>query len=617
MKKLLLIAALAAIAFGASADGYKIEKVWELNDMTTLLGDRMEVRQGFGMDGKFYINNKKQVFDTVAGVYTTVPTIYEIDENGLTGVTFPGGKNCGITRDEAGNIIVSLAPFSLSWIEAGIRVIDPATGEYKDYMIPEEIAIIGRSDFLGFAKGNLMEEGELWMTGTNQGTGFTHLAIADGEVDMDNCYYMVGSGVTPSTSTVINYYTDLNGDDALLYVTRNDHPRKLAYADDQYTSSLITLPATPKKSNTNGMFPFVWDGKEFFLYSILNDAAAHYMDGFAITESGAEEPIIVVPCTVATTNGYQANWLNAEVDKDGVTIYQYFPGATPYGHITVWRLTKEAEEMVYTVVGTENVFGTNWNPADENNDMVMGEDGVYTWSTQGVALYGDLEFKVVGNHDYSIYEWPMGMNNWVAHLPDGEAIYDILITFDPNAEDADRITCTLTKVGEVTPVEHVYTVAGTENLFGSNWDPTDADNDMVKGEDGVYTWTKDGVEFTDYATIEFKVVQDHAWTYAWPSSNWWAEITEPGKYNFVITFDPTADDANKITFTATRVDEEILRGDVDGDQQVNIADVVMLIDLLLNGDETPASADCNLDEAVNISDVTTLIDFLLSGNWPE
>ena len=203
MKKLLLIAALAAIAFGASADGYKIEKVWELNDMTTLLGDRMEVRQGFGMDGKFYINNKKQVFDTVAGVYTTVPTIYEIDENGLTGVTFPGGKNCGITRDEAGNIIVSLAPFSLSWIEAGIRVIDPATGEYKDYMIPEEIAIIGRSDFLGFAKGNLMEEGELWMTGTNQGTGFTHLAIADGEVDMD-VYQALKSRFTAALDNDLN-----------------------------------------------------------------------------------------------------------------------------------------------------------------------------------------------------------------------------------------------------------------------------------------------------------------------------------------------------------------------------------------------------------------------------
>ena len=213
------------------------------------------------------------------------------------------------------------------------------------------------------------------------------------------------------------------------------------------------------------------------------------------------------------------------------------------------------EEMVYTVVGFENVFGSSWDPTDENNNMVKGADGVYTWTKEGVTLYGNFEFKVVGNHDFSIYEWPIGMNNWVANVAE-EGVYTILITFNPEADDADRITCTLTKTGDVAPVEHVYTVAGTENLFGSNWDPTDADNDMVKGDDGIYTWTKEDVEFTDYATIEFKVVQDHAWTYAWPSSNWWAEITEAGIYNFVITFDPSADDMNKITFTATKQVEE-------------------------------------------------------------
>ena len=210
-----------------------------------------------------------------------------------------------------------------------------------------------------------------------------------------------------------------------------------------------------------------------------------------------------------------------------------------------------AVEMVYTVVGAESVFGSNWDPTDENNNMVKGADGIYTWSKTGVTLYGNFEFKVVGNHDWSIYEWPIGMNNWVANVAE-EGVYDIVITFNPEADDADRITCSLTKTGDVDPVEHVYTVAGTENLFGSNWDPADEANNMVKGEDGIYTWTKEDVEFTDYATIEFKVVQDHAWAYAWPSSNWWAEITEAGIYNFVITFDPKAEDTSNITFTATK-----------------------------------------------------------------
>lgn len=59
-----------------------------------------------------------------------------------------------------------------------------------------------------------------------------------------------------------------------------------------------------------------------------------------------------------------------------------------------------------------------------------------------------------------------------------------------------------------------------------------------------------------------------------------------------------------------------LRGDVNADGKVNIADVTALIDLLLAGGETPPAADCNLDDKINIADVTALIDFLLSGSWP-
>ncbi len=270
-------------------------------------------------------------------------------------------------------------------------------------------------------------------------------------------------------------------------------------------------------------------------------------------------------------------------------------------------------EMVYTVVGPEDVFGTNWDVNDPNNELVKGEDGVYTWSKENVALYGNFEFKVVGNHDYEVYEWPIGMNNWVANVAE-EGIYTIEITFDPEANDEDRITCTLTKTGDVTPVEHVYTVAGTENLFGSNWNPADEANNMVKGEDGIYTWTKNGVEFAAEEVVEFKVVQDHAWTYAWPSSNWWYQATEAGTYNVVITFDPAADDMNKITFTATPASAYEM-GDVDHSGEVSISDVTTLIDMILGGEEAPAEADCDGQEGVGIGDVTALIDFLVSGKW--
>ena len=63
----------------------------------------------------------------------------------------------------------------------------------------------------------------------------------------------------------------------------------------------------------------------------------------------------------------------------------------------------------------------------------------------------------------------------------------------------------------------------------------------------------------------------------------------------------------------------ILRGDVNGDDNVNISDVTALIDYLLSGEASgidTEAADCNQDGSINISDVTALIDYLLSGNWP-
>ena len=309
-------------------EGFKIEKVWEIADLPSFI-PTADARQGFGMGGKFYINNKAD------------QKVIVVDENGLTNTEYPGGANCGITRDEAGNIVVSTAAFPDPWNEATIKVINPETNEMKEYTVPEECGIAGRCDFLGFAKGNLMENGFIYLTGaTNSGVSVLSIGGDGGEVIVDECYPAPCDGLSPTSSTVINYYKDVNGEDALLYVTRNAAPLKLMLDDgDSFVATSIVVPA---KGACNGMFPFIWEGKEYFIYP----QEPNYQDGFAIAEAGAEEPIVVVPSTVTgNANAYQANWLNAEVDEDGVNIYQYYPG----GHLTVYRLTNgsgSVEELV-------------------------------------------------------------------------------------------------------------------------------------------------------------------------------------------------------------------------------------------------------------------------------
>ena len=61
-----------------------------------------------------------------------------------------------------------------------------------------------------------------------------------------------------------------------------------------------------------------------------------------------------------------------------------------------------------------------------------------------------------------------------------------------------------------------------------------------------------------------------------------------------------------------------MRGDVDDDGSVSIADVTALIDYILSGDGTGinlAAADVDEDGSISIADVTALIDYILSGQW--
>ena len=298
---------------------YSIEKVWEIGNLYFLTAD--QTRQGFGMNGKFYINNK------------ATSTILEVDQYGLTGRTFTGGRNVGFSRDEAGNLVVSDALFPNPWNTSSpdIKVINPMTGQTATYTLPAEVANFGRSDNMGFARGNLLEDGELYLAGAASGTTISRIAISGGELDTDNTYLANCNDVTSNSGSVLNAYTDAAGNEAILYVTRNTSPVKLLPDGDNYTGTGMSLP---NKGATNGAFPFVWNGKDYVVYPTLDN----YFDGFAVAEPDAAEPLVYVPQTVSVkANEFQADWLNAEVDDQGVTIYQYFPG----GHLTVWRLTRQ------------------------------------------------------------------------------------------------------------------------------------------------------------------------------------------------------------------------------------------------------------------------------------
>ena len=396
----------------------------------------------------------------------------------------------------------------------------------------------------------------------------------------------------------------------------------------------------------------------------------------------------------------------------------------------------------YTVAGAPaSVFGTEWAPTNTDNDMVEGEDGIYTLTKTGITLYAGttISFKVTANHSWD-NAWPS--SNYDYYIEES-GVYDIVFTFNP---ENNTVGITATKGGDTPTVDDIYTVAGTPAaLFGNEWDPNDADNDMVKGDDGIYTLTKTDVQLTSDNDVQFKVVANRNWSTCWPSENWYYDVTEDGTYDIVFTFNPetaeigftatltstpepvhyTGDiyilgevnevagwypnqgvqmtrDAENYIYTAVvttegqndgysyfsfskvlasaddawdelagqriganaegdfEVTTELLgtemslkdgevafkiaagtwnftlsvdnmtlkieaaapagvRGDVNGDENVDPADIAALINYLLNGTEVNLdNADCNCDGSVDPSDIASLINFLLGGNvWPE
>ena len=609
MKKLLLFAAMAAVALGASA-GYTIEKLWSY-DISSI--NASNARQGLGMNGKFYINER------------TESTIYIYDQTGLIG-TMTGSPNMTITRDEAGNIIYANTAFPGDWKNnPTITVVNPETLESKVYTIPEECdpLSLGRCDVLGTAKGNMMEDGELYIATVTNTSTIVKLVITDGEVNTDDSYAPEASPITTSTTTPIYPYTDLEGNDALLYYTRTTNPVKLLPDGDNYSGSAFMLP---RRGTTMGMFPFVWDGKELFLYN--TQAAANYLDGFAVAEAyktaaTITTPLVEVEPTVsASLSGTLAiNWLWAEVDGDGVTIYQYYPSTndTPGAHISVYRMTKTPE---YTVAG--NILN-NWeiNPA---NNMTLGENGTYTLTLEGMEIPANylIEYKVTSDGTW----WPQDFN--AEYLINEAGIYTLVFTFDP---ETGNVSLVATKTGNISYNGDVY-ILGEVNDNGGWF--TNKGVQMTRDEENnVYTATitTTGEAYTDPETgigySYFSFTKQLAET----ADDW--DAIDPYRFgadsdgDFLVTDETLGNEIALMNGGATfqipagqwnlalSVDNMTLiiekvvpagkRGDVDNNNIVDINDVTRLIDVVLGKDVEYHfnNSDCNVGAATAMSTSTT------------
>ena len=367
MKKFLLFAAMAATLLGVSAQDYIVEQVWRYTGTIPAYGD---CRQGVGLNGKFYINDKSN------------ETVLVFSEEGQDGELELGGANCGLNTDQAGHLIVSLAtfPYANSWafddVTPMIRVIDPNTQEYVDLPLGAEAPNSARLDVLGRAHGDLLGDGEIYLPQLPAGGGcINRYFYSEGEINADDCYSpMLSPTPGADNMTIVSAVVDADGNDAIFYYQRGSYPYLYQWNGDNLEGGKIVIPEADGmiRCNQNGADFFAFKGKNFVVYP-LGAADNAYYDGFGIYEVGADAPLFKKEPTIATApNNFQANWLNAEVDGDCVMIYQYVPGKS----MEVYKMSLPATEIQKVYILGE-VNDNVWDPT-MGLEMTLGEDNLYT-----------------------------------------------------------------------------------------------------------------------------------------------------------------------------------------------------------------------------------------------
>lgn len=170
--------------------------------------------------------------------------------------------------------------------------------------------------------------------------------------------------------------------------------------------------------------------------------------------------------------------------------------------------TPVEEEKVYSVIGTLN---GNW---DTDDDMVKGEDGIYTFVFENVAA-GEYKFKVRQDHDWTI-NWGGGDD------ADGNTVFTVendgstvTISFNPATEELKYEVIEPQHGAEPMKIEGAEGAMEYGGTWAGNWWNLNEDmNADISGYD--YLWIDyDGFE----GAIQFGIFYSE-----WQKTESWGEV---------------------------------------------------------------------------------------------
>lgn len=311
----------------------------------------------------------------------------------------------------------------------------------------------------------------------------------------------------------------------------------------KYSVTDVVVPDTYVVAGPQAIFGSNWDGNAS-ANTMAEGANGTYtltLTGVSLTASTNYEYKIVKNGSLWIPDGDN---LTFSVPLNGsYNVTFTFDSSTNTCEVTYDLQTATGGET-YTVAGSNTtILGSEWDQTDTNNDMTL-VNGVYQLTYNDVVLSDDnlsCEFRVVVNHSW-LTAYPVG-NATVTGF-NGSGTYDIVFTYNPST---NAVTGVATKLVN-------YYVVGDEALMGIDWDATLSDDALMSGNNGTYTWSKQGIHL-NMGTYNLKVKDsDGNWYGDSNNNNVSVTANESGTYTLDVTFSngvvtatltPTATDASQ------------------------------------------------------------------------
>ena len=302
-------------------------------------------------------------------------------------------------------------------------------------------------------------------------------------------------------------------------------------------------------------------------------------------------------CIAANEGGY-----DLEVDLEHMTmkVIGDIPSLQPTNCVKLarWGYDEDYQELDFTLdeeTGKYVLANQEFTFMHQGFKVIINQEGNTTWlGGEGEYMAGELEITADKLGQTLQLENP------------GQ---DIMIPAGTYTFTFDFETLTLVVTGEMN-MPRLYLVGNCEQL--ADWDATAAPEMTRDGY--IYTY-----QITTEESLEFKVLLQQNWdggdfgyggTYGTAITLGQAyDLSKPGA-NFIIEEPGTyVITVNGLTHRLT-VSKPYLKGDVNGDGEVGIADMTALSNLLLEETSNERS-DVNEDGETSIADITTLVNILL------